>query len=427
MSSKRGILFTIIVLLLSLLLSSCSTTARLEKLSQEGWSLHPFLDQHNIRGYESSSPLYYNTGAEWNERTLELIEEAQDYILVCTFLGVEHPSTEPVWSALAKKMAEGVKVYILIDSSSNFQLIPNTGEFIQAAYMRLGELGLEVAEYNSLSLSNVFFPWALLERNHQKYWVIDGELLAIGGVNVNHTSIAWPEGVGNIDSMVEVYSPGALSEVVNLFVETWNDYSPKQLKVSDFRVKESLEGVEERTELYLIDHNWPQKRTITPTFDALSLYAQDELWLIQGYTFITRSLLDRLKVAIDRGVKVNVVLSEYSTQEKYELASFYGILDLIDAGINVYMYDSPEGAFLHIKLMMADNKLVTIGSANYNFRSQFLSREINFLFEDERIGEETLDYINQLMEYTREVTREEALQYRTFRGWFNNLLMQVWG
>ncbi len=427
MRSKKGVLLTTFVLLLSLLLSSCSTTTRLEKLSQEGWSLHPFLEQHNINGYESSYPAFYNTGAEWNERTLELIEGAQDYILICTFLGVDHISTEPVWSALAQKMAEGVKVYILIDSSSYFQLVPHTNEFIQAAYMRLGELGLEVAEYNSLSVSNIFFPWALLERNHQKYWVIDGELLAIGGVKVNHTSIAWPEGVGNIDSMVEVYSPGALGEVVKLFVETWNDYSPKQLKVTDFRVKESLVGVEERTELYLIDHDWPRKRTITPTFDALSLYAQDELWLIQGYTFITKSLLERLKVAINRGVKVNVVLSEYSTQEKYELASFYGILDLIDAGINVYMYDSPSGAFLHIKLMMADNKLVTIGSANYNFRSQFLSREINFLFEDERIGEETLGYINQLLEHARVVTREEALQYRTFRGWFNNFLMQVWG
>ncbi|NLA92017.1 MAG: phosphatidylserine/phosphatidylglycerophosphate/cardiolipin synthase family protein [Spirochaetales bacterium] len=427
MKIKRGVLLTTFLLLLSLLLSSCSTTKRLEKLSQEGWSLHPFLEQHKINSYESSYPIYYNTGAEWNERTLELIEEAEEYILICTFLGVAHAATEPVWSALAQKVAEGVKVYILIDSSSNFQLVPESNEIIQAAYMRLSELGLEVAEYNSLSLSNIFYPWSLFERNHQKYWVVDGELLAIGGVNVNHTSIAWPEGVGNIDSMVEVYSPGALKEVVELFVDTWNDYSPKQLKSSDFSVKESLEGVVERTSLYLVDHHWPRKRSITPIFDALSLYAQDELWLIQGYTFVTPSLLDRLKVAIKRGVKVNVLLSEYSTQEKYELASFYGILDLIDAGINVYMYDSPDGAFLHLKLMVADGKLVTIGSANYNFRSQLLSRELNFLFEDERIGQEALDYIDELLEHTRVVTREEAEQYRTFKGWFNNLLMQVWG
>ena len=425
MKIKKGAQFTLIVLLLGLLLSSCSTTARLEKMERDGWSLLPFLEQHHIPAYESSYPTYYNTGAEWNERTLELIEGAQDYILICTFLGVAHASTEPVWSALAQKMAEGVRVYILIDSSSNFQMIPNSSELIQAAYMRLGELGLEVAEYNSLSLSNLFFPLSLFHRNHQKYWVVDGELLAIGGVNINHTSIAWPLGVGNIDSMAEVYSPGALQAVVDLFVETWNDYSPKQLKSSAFAVKEGLE--EESTTLYLVDHNWPKKREVSPLFDAFSLYAQEELWLIQGYTFITPALLDRLKVAISRGVKVSVVLSEYSTQDKYELASFYGILDLIEAGINVYMYNSPDGAFLHLKLMVADGKLVTMGSANYNFRSQVLSRELNFLFEDERIGGEALTYIEELMEHTRQVTLEEAQNYRTFKGWFNNLLMQVWG
>ena len=117
MKIKKGAQFTLIVLLLGLLLSSCSTTARLEKMERDGWSLLPFLEQHHIPAYESSYPTYYNTGAEWNERTLELIEGAQDYILICTFLGVAHASTEPVWSALAQKMAEGVRVYILIDSS----------------------------------------------------------------------------------------------------------------------------------------------------------------------------------------------------------------------------------------------------------------------------------------------------------------------
>ncbi|MFA5467613.1 MAG: phosphatidylserine/phosphatidylglycerophosphate/cardiolipin synthase family protein [Sphaerochaetaceae bacterium] len=419
-----------LLLLLSLLLfflSGCSTTERLEKMAQEGWALHPFLEEHNIPSYESSYPVYYNTGAEWNERSLELIEKAQDYILICTFLGVAHAATEPVWSALARKAAAGVRVYILIDSSSNFQMVPDSHELIQAAYMRLNELGLMVAEYNSLSLSNIFFPLHLFDRNHQKYWVVDGELLAVGGVNVNHTSIAWPEGVGNIDTMVEVHSQGALEAVVSLFVETWNDYSPQQLNSSDFAVKESLKAEDEKTTLYLFDHYWPQKRTITPLFDAFSLYAQEELWLIQGYTFITPALLDRLKSAIARGVKVNVMLSEYATQEKYELASFYGILDLINAGVNVYMYDSPVGSFLHMKLIVADGKLVTLGSANYNFRSQVLSRELNFLFEDERIGQEALAYIAELKAYCHLVSAEEAQQYRTFKGWFNNLLMQVWG
>ncbi|MFA6646438.1 MAG: phosphatidylserine/phosphatidylglycerophosphate/cardiolipin synthase family protein [Sphaerochaetaceae bacterium] len=427
MNSKRTLLFIATIFLFSLLILSCSTTARLEKLASESWDFTEFMDQHEIPSFSSTLPVYYNTGAEWNARTLELIEQAQDYILVCTFLGVEHISTEPVWQALAKKAAEGVRVYILIDSSSNFQLIPFTDEFIQAAYMRLRELGLEVAEYNSLSLSNLFFPVHLFDRNHQKYWVVDGEILAVGGININHTSIAWPPGIGNIDSMAEVFSPGALQAVVNIFVDIWNNYSPNHLKATDFEVKDSIPLTADTTELWLLDHYWPTQSKVSAMFDALSLYAQDELWLIQGYTYITPALLDRLKYAIERGVTVNVMLSEYSTQAKYEIASRYGILDLIDAGVNVYMYTSPEGAFLHLKLMVSDGKLVTIGSANYNFRSQTLSRELNFIFEDERIGSTALDYIEELLQHCRLVTREEAESYRSFKSWFFNVLMQVWG
>ena len=91
------------------------------------------------------------------------------------------------------------------------------------------------------------------------------------------------------------------------------------------------------------------------------------------------------------------------------------------------MYTSPDEAFLHAKIMVADGKLATIGSANYNLRSQTLSRELNFLFEDERVGTYLLDYIDRLLDDCRLVTREEAESYRNLRTWYNHLLMQVWG
>jgi len=406
---------------------SCSTTKRLEALAESGVDFSTIMEQAGIDAYPSTLPIYHNTGAEWNARSLELIEEADDYILVSTFLGVEHESTAPVWQALAKKASEGVRVYIIIDSSSNFQMVPFSDTLIKAAYMHLRELGLETVEYNSLSLSNIFFIPRMFERDHRKYWVIDGELLAVGGVNVNHSSIAWPAGIGNIDTMAEVESPGATKAVVEAFVDTWNNYSPKPLRAEDFTIAASLTGEEPTTSLWLLDHYWPSQSKVSTMFDVFSVYAKEELWMIQGYTFLTPALLDRIKFASARGVAVHIVLSEYATQEKYEMASRYGILDLLDAGATVYIYKSPDKAFLHAKLMVADGTLVTIGSTNYNFRSQMLARELNFLFEDERIGSYSLDYIHALLKDCRVVSREEAESYRNLRSWYNYVIMQVWG
>ena len=416
------------ILLFLLLLSSCSTSERLGEMAAKGTDPEQWMAPLGVESYTSSLPLYYHTGAEWNSRSLELIEQARDYILVSTFLGVEHPSVFPVWDALAKKAAGGVPVYVIIDSSSNFQMVPIVNERIKAAFMQLRDMGMEVVEYNSLSLSNIFFAPKLLDRDHRKYWVVDGEILAIGGVNVNHTSVDWPPGIGNIDSMIEVRSPGATRAVIDTFVDTWNNYSPRRLDRSDFAVAElELAQTDESTNLWLLDHYWPARSQVSTLFDLFSIYPERELWMIQGYTFLTPALLDRIRFTVERGVTVHIILSEYSTQPKYEMASRYGILDLIDAGARVYMYDSPDGAFLHAKIMVADGKLSTIGSTNYNLRSQTLSRELNFLFEDDRIGSYLLGYIETLLEHCRVVSREEAESYRDFRSWYNYILMQVWG
>ncbi|MFA7396627.1 MAG: phospholipase D-like domain-containing protein, partial [Sphaerochaetaceae bacterium] len=79
------------------------------------------------------------------------------------------------------------------------------------------------------------------------------------------------------------------------------------------------------------------------------------------------------------------------------------------------------------KMIVADNTLVTIGSANYNFRSQTLSRELNVLYEDKRIANTVTTYIQELLQECRVITLEEAESYRDIRSWFNHLLMQVWG
>lgn len=417
-----------ILLLCLLLITSCSTTKNLENLYRERLSVSEFMEKNGNNSYEATLPVFFNTGDEWNERSLELIKGAKEYILLSTFLGVEHNEIFEVWDALAQKVEEGVRVYVMIDSSSNFQMVPISNERIKAAYMMLDKLGIEFVEYNSLSLSNLFFIPHLLDRDHRKYWVVDGQTVAIGGVNVNHTSIAWPKGVGNIDTMVEFSSSGVIKEVIDTFVDTWNNYSTNRLATEDFTIAlDSFSSEEERTSLYLIDHYWPTNSKISSLFDLFSLYAEDELWFIQGYTFLTPSLLSRIKFAINRGVKVNIILSDYSTQPKYEMASRYGALDLLEAGATLYMYSSVDEAFLHAKMIVADKKLVTVGSANYNFRSETLSRELNLLYEDERVAKEVYNYIQELLNHCRIVTLEEAQSYRNIRSWYNYLLMQIWG
>ncbi len=413
--------------MLSLLLTSCMTSAKLERMEDAHICAESHFQERGIPKYASTLPEMYNTGTEWNERSMELISQAEDHILITIFLGNYHETTHEVWELLQKRMDDGVQVYLMIDSASYFQFDPESPEtVVPAVFLHLEELGIPYVEYNPLTLSNLFLPLNLLDRDHRKFWVIDGEYAAVGGININYTSLGLPPETGNIDTMAEARSPETARALTETFVESWNAYAPEKISTELFKRADALDEADRETDLWLIDHYWKSPQ-VTDMFDLFFLEAQEELWLIQGYAFLTPALKRRIAHAADRGVEVHVMLSDYARKENYELAAFYGMLDLIDAGAKVWRYTSPIGAFLHYKLMMADEQLVALGSVNYNLRSQTTSREVSYVFDDPRVGEAVTEHLDELLAYARPVSREEALQYRTVKGFFYHLLMQFWG
>ncbi|MDC7245762.1 MAG: phosphatidylserine/phosphatidylglycerophosphate/cardiolipin synthase family protein [Sphaerochaetaceae bacterium] len=407
---------------------SCSTVGNLESESEHFDDIDTFLSEKGYPSFTTTLPDFYYTGESWKKASLDLIDKAQKSILVSTFLGVDDVSTEEIWQALADKAASGVKVYILIDSSSNFQPAPMTLDFVQAAYVHLKDLELKFAEYNPLSMSNLFFIPALLDRDHRKYWVFDSETVAVGGINVNHTSLNYPENLGNTDIMGVVKSADLARYITKIFIDTYNRYSAEYLSLSDFPyVDNEFNDTRSVSTAFAIDHYWQDGLAVKDLFDAFALSVEDELWMVQGYTFLTPQLIDRIQYITDKGVKVNFILSKNATQEKYELASMYSVADLLETGATVYLYDSPEKAFLHQKVVVGDKRYVTFGSANYNFRSHTLSRELNLVYDDERIAADLLSFIDTLVDHSVKMDIEEAQQFKTFRAWVNHVIMQVWG
>lgn len=415
----------LIILPVIFTLISCTSVKTFERRAQE---IIPdpiaYLTDRGLPAYPSSDISLFNTGQEWNAHTLKRIAEAKEYILVTVFLGNIHEVSYEVWDALAEKVKEGVEVYVLLDSSSYFQLTPYTQYVVPAAFNYARDIGLKIAEYNPMSVSHAAFLPLLLDRDHRKIWIFDGEYLAIGGINLNEASLMIPPETGNIDSMVEIQSPRAIEALIDSFVRTWQRYSVQAIDRASFSVppKDDLPKT-----VYVSDHYVFDSDSVTDLFDALILGAQKEVWMIQGYSFLTKELINRIKEATGRGVKVNIVLSENAVKVHYEKAAFYGMADLIDAGATLYLFDGPHHAFLHLKLMVTDGRYSLFGSANYNLRSQFLSREISFLFDDEAIAEKALEHVSFIIDHSRIVDREEAKTHRRPDNLFFNFLMQFIG
>lgn len=364
-------------------------------------------------------PDIFDTGTKIKTEMLNLIASARDYILIDSFLLSADGEASDVLEALKRKHLAGVRVHVIADSSSLY--LPGGKE----AFQFFREAGMPVAEYNPLRFYKLVVAPALLPRDHRKFWIVDGKKLFIGGANIFPTSLQSSDKNGNRDLMVLVESAEAIERMIESFVLTWNRCSRKDLNPADFRIRARKNGT---AQLWLSDQNqlarYPNK--VEKTFDSICARAQNEIWLIQPYTFTSPDLLRHFRRLSRRGVTVNVMLSSVVQSPRFHYASHYGIKDILQTGAKVWIYKEEYGP-LHAKAAVVDRRWASIGSANLNFRSFHLSKEANVAFSDPESVAKILAILDELKAKCRPVDLQEAENYRSTEYGFTWLWMQIAG
>ena len=102
-------------------------------------------------------------------------------------------------------------------------------------------------------------------------------------------------------------------------------------------------------------------------FNTLIYGAQRRLSLTSPYFVPDESLLNAVTTAAQRGVEVELFVSEESDQFMvgHAQASYYKAL--LEAGIKIWLYPAP--AILHSKHFTIDDDVAVIGSSNMDLRS----------------------------------------------------------
>ena len=344
---------------------------------------------------------FYFTGDAFLRRAEELIRDARDYILIDSFLVNEDEKGKYVFELLRRKMEQNVRVYILTDASSGF--VPG-----RTGIPFLVRMGIPVTEFNPMRGSRLARMPLFLYRDHRKFWLVDGETVALGGQNIWSISLNPPEQSGNTDSMVEFRSATACRELVGAFVREWNAYSMDKLRAEDFPVPPGPD--EGGLSAWLVHQDGQQ--VVGEMFGRLLDAAREEVWLVQDYLMPDRAMIERIRRLSASGVRVNILFSgAYSFLDKFHYATGYRKLALIRAGARLWEYGHPF-SHLHYKAVIVDERWFAIGSVNLNFRSAWLSKELNLLFEGREMGTPMLENLEFLVSHSRPISSEQAAGYR---------------
>jgi len=330
------------------------------------------------------------------ERTFEAIfqgiNEAQSYIIIQFYIVKNDDLGKRLQSALLEKLNEGVKVYFLCDAIGSAAL--------PASYLEaLKQAGAKAVTFRCMTKFSRRMQ--INFRNHRKIVVIDGHTAYVGGHNVGDEYLGKdPDLSPWRDTHVKISGPAALA-VQLVFVEDWYwvtqqipplNWLPHAQTGDGHRVLTLATGPADRLD------------TCSLFFVHAINSAMHRCWIVSPYFVPDESVVSALQLAALRGVDVRILLPEKADHKLVYLAGFSYFHETIDAGVKLYRY---KKGFLHQKVMLVDDQLAVVGTANFDNRSFRLNFEITMVFADQECNNAISDMLETDFAYSKPVTTDD--------------------
>ncbi|NLZ96266.1 MAG: cardiolipin synthase, partial [Bacteroidales bacterium] len=200
-------------------------------------------------------------------------------------------------------------------------------------------------------------------RNHRKVVVIDGQVGYTGGMNVADRYINGPSWGNWRDTHIRIEGKG-VQGLQSVFLIDWFMVSKSLVTAREYFPP--LETFGDNLMQIVTSGPYSPAREIMQGFMQAIFGAQSYIYIQTPYFIPPESLSEALIAASTRGVDVRLMVPRKSDTLLVQLASRSYFKKLLRAEIKIYFY---EPGFLHSKLMVIDDSLTLVGSANFDVRS----------------------------------------------------------
>lgn len=326
---------------------------------------------HDFR--EVGIPLYKGnevkllvTGVQKFDDMFSAIRQARKYIHLDYFKFQEDSICTALFDILQQKTREGVQVRVVYDSFANkISEHPLTDSFLN----RVRAAGIEIHEFD-----RVKFPWInhFFHRNHHKIAVIDGEVCYTGGMNVADYYLHGKPRVGEWRDMhIRLHGPIVLA-YEQVFANMWETVTGELLDGDFYKGNNISQG---GTLVALADRVPTFTPAIMRQIYCISIdNAQHLVQIVNPYLTLVGEVKRALMRAIDRGVRVQIMVSTVSDGTANMDVVGIEVKQLMKRGAEIFYYN---GGFHHSKFMMVDGLFCTVGTTNLDARSLRFDYEVN--------------------------------------------------
>lgn len=301
------------------------------------------------------------------------IDRARKYVHVEFYILSFDATTAPFFDALERAVKRGVPVLVLLD---HIQSMRKPG--YRRTLRRLTAAGTKWELM--LPVQPLKGKWQRPDlRNHRKLLIVDGEVGFMGSQNIIDRSynmrrnirrgLQWKDLMARLEGPIvaglnAIFITDWYSETNELLTRDVEPVRPRPVTDAlDCQVVPSGPGFKGENNLRL--------------FLALLYYAQDRIIITSPYFVPDESMMYAITTATQRGLQVELFVSEIGDQALVYHAQRSYYEELLRAGVRIYMYKAPF--ILHAKHFTIDEDVAVIGSSNMDMRSFSLNMEVSLM------------------------------------------------
>jgi cardiolipin synthase C len=358
---------------------------------------------------------------------------AERELYVSTFIVGDEPFSLTALTLLRGAARRGLDVRLLVDAQWN--------KMPEAVEAHLLAEGVAVRRFHPFRLAH---PLWVTKRLHDKLLIADGEVVVLGGRNVESPYFGFGDQLERRDYVdLDLRVEGAAAgEARRYFLEVWDSRhtapsgaraSAAELAAAAAELDRHAAWLAERV-LRAVAERWvhpqgspaggaagpaaavgevrflhdpPGGKGSAPGVGRALLEvlaaARESVVLESAYLIPTRELRAGLAAAIARGVSVRILTNSLATTDNlWAQAGYAGKRRrLVRMGVELWEYSGPES--IHTKAGVIDGRTVVVGSFNLDPRSARLNTEVAVVLESEPLAAEVRAFLDEHLERARRI------------------------
>ncbi len=296
-----------------------------------------------------------------------------------------YTTSQSAWDGLYKAMHSAkesiyFEMYIFVDDTKQandfidlLSFKAKNGVKVKIVLDWFGSFGLSGEAQKKLRLSGaeLLFFRKFFRRLHHKVVIVDETIGFLGGVNIHKSARMWD------DLLVRLEGP-IVNSLTGSFFRIYKLCGGKDSGESIHKRKAILG----RTRIWLFEHiPYLRKPRLQHAYTEAISGAKKRVILVTPYFTPSKWLIELLRESVDRGVKIEVMIPIKTDSAFLSRANRRYINILKEYGVVFYLLPHMN----HAKLLLVDESLALLGSANLDALSFDFNTEVGVFLNDEKM------------------------------------------